>query len=158
MSWVSSPMWWLSLVRVLITQVHVCPCYTETIQLNSPSSVIHLLTSIQNSFIRNFQQQAKLRIHCMSLFGVNPKKRCIKFAYVLELSISLRQSINSCEGKFDIESQNTSTVKQLQAERHSTEWPQLIFNYTWNLIPLHGTQRAAGVSTNPPHLEMRMLH
>lgn len=117
MSWISSLIWWLSFVRVLITQVHVCTCYRKTVQLNSPSSVIHSFTSIQNSFIRNFQQQAKLRIHCISLFGVNPKKRCIKFAYVLELSISLGQSINSCEEKFDTESQNTSMAKQLQAER-----------------------------------------
>ena len=115
-SLVSSLMWWLSLARDLITSVHVCTYCTETIQHNSPSSVIQLLTSIQNSFIRNFQQQAKLRIHRMSLFGVNPKKRCIKFAYVLELSISLGQSINSWQEKFNTESRNTPVLRQLPAE------------------------------------------
>lgn len=126
----SSLLWGLSLVSDLITQVHVC-CL-QAIQHISPSSVTHLLTSIQNSFIRNFQQQAKLRIHCMSLFGVDPKEGGIKFFYVLELSISFGQSINPWEEKFDTTSQITSVQRQLPAEtEHGMTTADL--NYTRNV-------------------------
>lgn len=122
-SLVSSLLWGLSLVSDLITQVHVC-CL-QAIQHISPSSVTHLLTSIQNSLIRNFQQQAKLRIHCMSLFGVDPKEGGIEFFYVLELSISFGQSINPWEESLTPHHRLHQFRGSYQL-RQSMGWPQLI--------------------------------
>lgn len=102
-------MWWGSLVRDVTAQVH--RCCTEPTQHSFPYSAIQQLTSIQHGFIRNFQQQAKLGIHRMSLFRVNSKKGCIEFAYVLEFSTSLGQSIQSWEEKFNSEIQNRSVLK-----------------------------------------------